>query len=227
MDREQDTSMVADMVRRPGGRPAAGTDPEKRRQIVEGAVRVFTSVGFDAASMSDIAREANVSKPTLYVYFSSKEQLFASVCAERRDRSIAELVGMLDRDGPIEEVLASFGREAVGRLMQPYVVAAHRIVIGVAERMPEIGREFFEAGAMRLIDELAALLTYHASTGRLRLEDATLAAAQFLELSQACVFRPGLYAARTSPPSDAEINRTVASAVRMFLAAYGASGSGA
>ena len=53
-------------VRRPGGRPAAGTDPDKRRQILEGAGRVFSSVGFDAASMNDIAREAGVSKPTLY-----------------------------------------------------------------------------------------------------------------------------------------------------------------
>ena len=43
---------------RRGGRPAAGTDPQKRRQILEGAGRIFSTLGFDAASMSDVAREA-------------------------------------------------------------------------------------------------------------------------------------------------------------------------
>jgi len=41
----------------------------KRRQIIDGACRVFLERGFDAASMGEIAREAHVSKGTLYVYF--------------------------------------------------------------------------------------------------------------------------------------------------------------
>lgn len=60
---------------RRGGRPAAGTDPQKRRQILEGAGRIFSTAGFDASSMSDVAREARVSKATLYVYFQDKEHL--------------------------------------------------------------------------------------------------------------------------------------------------------
>ena len=54
------------------GRPAAGQDPVKRKQIIEGARRVFITVGFDAASMNDITREAGVSKGTIYVYFNNK-----------------------------------------------------------------------------------------------------------------------------------------------------------
>ena len=77
---------------RRGGRPPAGTDPLKRQQILDGAGRVFSTLGFDAASMSDVAREAEVSKATLYVYFENKEQLFTRICAERRDRNIAELM---------------------------------------------------------------------------------------------------------------------------------------
>ncbi len=206
-------------VRRPGGRPAAGTDPDKRRQILEGAGRVFSSVGFDAASMNDIAREAGVSKPTLYVYFPNKEQLFASICSERRDRSIAELIAMLDRDRPVADVLLEFGRETLFRLSQPFVIGAHRIVIGVAERMPEVGREFFEAGPERLTRELASYLTYHAEMGRLTMDDPRLAAVQFLELSQATVFRATLYGA--GPALCAiDIDRIVGSAVRVFMSAY-------
>lgn len=207
--------------RRKGGRPAAGTDPLKRRQIVEGARRVFTSVGFDAASMSDIAREADVSKATLYVYFTSKEQLFADICAERRDRSISELIAMLDRERPLAEVLDAFGRETLRRMLGPYVIAAHRIVIGVVERMPELGRELFESGPRRLTEDLASFLAHHAAAGNLTIDDARLAAAQFLELSQATVFRRMIYGGDTEPAIDeAAIEHVVGSAVRVFMAAY-------
>ncbi len=52
-----------------GGRTrlAAGQDPIKRQQILEGAQNVFLRMGFDAASMNDITREAGVSKGTIYV----------------------------------------------------------------------------------------------------------------------------------------------------------------
>lgn len=203
-----------------GGRPAAGTDPRKRRQILDGAARVFTALGFDAASMSDIAREADVSKATLYVYFSSKEKLFADICGEHRDRNIAELIAMLDRGQPIEAVLLEFGSEALRRLLKPTVLPAHRVVIGVAERMPEFGREVFATGTKRLYDELAAYLAFHSDAGRMTIDDVGLAAAQFLELSQASVFRRRIYVAETEPIDDALIGRVVASAVRVFLAAY-------
>lgn len=206
---------------RRGGRPAAGTDPRKRRQILDGASRVFTTLGFDAASMSDIAREADVSKATLYVYFSSKEQLFAAICAEHRDRNILALVAVLDRQRPMEQVLFDFGVESLRRLLKPYVLPAHRVVIGVAERMPEIGRELFATGPKRLCDELTAYLVFHAEAGRLDLDDAELAAAQFLELSQATVFRRRIYTSDTSEIDEQRLLHLVGSAVRVFLSAYG------
>ena len=73
------------------GRSAAGEDPVKRGQILEGARRIFVAVGFDAASMNDITREAGVSKSTLYVYFRSKEELFTALIAETRDAYFARI----------------------------------------------------------------------------------------------------------------------------------------
>src|SRR5436190_23726715 len=54
-------------------------DPSKRRQILDGAHKVFMDLGFDGASMGEIARVAGVSKGTLYVYFADKSQLFGAV----------------------------------------------------------------------------------------------------------------------------------------------------
>jgi AcrR family transcriptional regulator len=206
---------------RRGGRPAAGTDPQKRRQILDGAGRIFSTLGFDAASMSDVAREAQVSKATLYVYFQDKEHLFTAICAERRDRNISEMIALLDIEKPVKAVLREFGTEMLTIISQPFVVAAHRIVIGVAERMPEVGTEFFEAGPKRMSMALAKFFDHHVAAGRLNMPDSYLAAAQFLELVLAAVFRPRLYGAITEPPAREEIEKVVASAVALFVAGYG------
>ena len=65
-------------------RIAAGQDPAKRKQILDGARRVFSQMGFDAASMNDITREAGVSKGTIYVW--------APVPEGHTSTSFAELV---------------------------------------------------------------------------------------------------------------------------------------
>lgn len=219
-------AIIDEAVPRRGGRPPAGTDPQKRLQILEGASRVFTSVGYDAATMNDVAREADVSKATLYVYFPNKEKLFAAICGEKRDRNISEVLATLDPTRPLEGMLREFGAELVRRVSVPHVMAAHRIVIGVAERMPDIGQEFFEAGPMRLATELGEFLKGHATAGRLhKVDDPLLAAAQFLELCLATIFRPRLYAARTELVSEDEIAKVVGSAVRVFLAAYAVEGA--
>jgi len=215
------------IMERRGGRPPAGTDPQKRRQILEGAGRVFSTLGFDAASMNDVAREARVSKATLYVYFQDKEHLFTSICAERRDRNISELIALLDPSKPPRETMLRFGNEMMKLLSEPFVVAAHRIVIGVAERMPEIGTEFFEAGPKRMALALASFLDRQMAAGRLVVPDSYLAAAQFLELVQSLIFRPRLYGAVIEPPTQAEVEKVVTSAVTMFFAAYGIKSDGA
>jgi AcrR family transcriptional regulator len=120
LEKSREADDAADVRR--GGRPPAGTDPAKRRQIMEGAAKVFSTLGFDVASMNDVAREAQVSKATLYVYFQDKEHLFSAVCGERRDRSIGELIAMLDPDRPLAETLHDVGWQIAHRISQPDIV---------------------------------------------------------------------------------------------------------
>ncbi|MFN3967089.1 MAG: TetR/AcrR family transcriptional regulator [Endomicrobiia bacterium] len=51
---------------------------EKRNKIIQASINVFVKKGFFKTQMEDIAREAGVAKGTLYLYFKSKEELFAS-----------------------------------------------------------------------------------------------------------------------------------------------------
>lgn len=51
----------------------------RRNDIIEAAERVFFTKGFKESTMDDVAREAEFSKRTLYVYFNSKEQLYFEI----------------------------------------------------------------------------------------------------------------------------------------------------
>lgn len=51
----------------------------KRKDIIDAAERVFFSKGYESASMDEVAKEAEFSKRTVYVYFNSKEQIYFEI----------------------------------------------------------------------------------------------------------------------------------------------------
>src|SRR5277367_2839243 len=104
--------------------PLAAEDSAKRRQIVQGARAIFLAQGFDAASMSDIARSAGVSKGTLYVYFTNKEQLFEAIVMEEC-LSHAEGVFTFDpADHDVEATLTRLGLAYVDFICRPEKASA-------------------------------------------------------------------------------------------------------
>lgn len=205
----------------PRNRRIAGTDPDKRRQILDGALQVFTSRGFDAASMSDIAAAANVSKGTLYVYFEDKEHLFVALIQREREAQKRGAIEALNEDSDPVRALTRFGLCIVRMINGDLAVSAHRVVIGVAERMPDLGRGFYENGPMLGSKLIAGYLDRMVAEGKLTIDDTYLAAVQFLDLCQSTLTRPRLFNAVRTPPSDEEIERVVGSAMAMFMARYG------
>ncbi|WP_089173870.1 TetR/AcrR family transcriptional regulator [Bosea sp. AS-1] len=215
-------NMTPDLKPARRNRRIAGTDPEKRRQILDGAYQVFTARGFDAASMNDIAAAANVSKGTLYVYFQDKEHLFVALIERERDAQKRGAFEALDQDEDPVRALANFGRCLVRMINCEFAVSAHRIVIGVAERMPDIGRSFYENGPMQGASLIARHLERMIAEGKLiPIADTQLAAVQFVDLCQSSLTRPRLFNAVRTPPSEEEIAHVVNEAIEMFLARYG------
>jgi len=202
-------------------RRVAGMDPDKRRQILDGAHAVFNAQGFDAASMNEIAAAAGVSKGTLYVYFADKEHLFLALIEREREAQKQGIYAALTDDPDLARALAGFGAGLVRLLCGDFAVSAHRIVIGVAERMPDLGHEFYERGPKQGAHRLAQFLAAKVEQGLLAIDDTYLAAVQFQDLCQSTLLRPRLFNAKREPPSEADISRVVASAVAMFLARYG------
>jgi AcrR family transcriptional regulator len=197
----------------------ADEDSSKRRQIVEGARQVFLTQGFDAASMGEIARVAGVSKGTLYVYFKSKEELFEAIVRQECKANADQIFDLDPEDHDVEGVLTRLGIGYVQFICRPGRGSPLRTVIAIAERMPEIGRRFYESGPAFGLAQLEGYLRAQVATGVLVIEDCEVAAAQFMEACLATVFKPVLFNFGTTPTPQ-RIEHVVKIAVRTFLAAY-------
>jgi AcrR family transcriptional regulator len=195
-------------------------DTAKRRQILDGARAVFLAQGFEGSSMNDIARAAGVSKGTLYVYFENKERLFAAIVDEERYSHVNLIFDFDHADGDVEAVLMRVGTQLAAFLTQPRIISAMRVVMGIAERMPELGQRFYDTGPCLARSKLSAYFDRRVAAGQLDIPDTLLAAAQFLEMSHSPVAKPMFFGSREQPSAE-RIEEVVRSAVRVFMAAYG------
>lgn len=63
----------------------------REQQMLDSAISVFSDLGYRSASMDTIARHASISKPMLYLYYGSKEELFAACVVRESGRLIDHL----------------------------------------------------------------------------------------------------------------------------------------
>jgi AcrR family transcriptional regulator len=183
---------------------------------------VFMDLGFDGASMGEIARAAGVSKGTLYVYFADKSRLFEAI-VEEETLEQGKITYNFDPERDVVTTLTEFGQAYIALICRPGGGSAIRTVMAIAERMPEVGRRYYENVLAQTISRLAAYLEVRAQRKELAIDDYQLAASQFLLMCQASLFLPFIFQAAPAP-SPERIAQVVGSATRMFLAAYGPKG---
>jgi AcrR family transcriptional regulator len=198
-----------------------GADADRRAAILDCAEAVFLEFGFQAASMSAIAAKLGGSKGTLYNYFPSKEELFVA-CVSRHCEGVRDQMSTLFAEGAdIRETLTRMGERFVAVVSSEDVVRKFRLVVGEAERSPEIARAFYETGPQAGSALLATYLETAMDQGALTRTDPVRAARYFIGLCTNWLSKARL--CNVTPEPDAEtIASDVKEAVRIFLAAYGA-----
>jgi AcrR family transcriptional regulator len=161
----------------------------------------FMDLGFDGASMNEIARAAGVSKGTLYVYFADKNRLFEAI-VEQESLDHGKKAFNFDPALDAETSLRAFGRAYLEIVCRPDGGSAVRTVMAIAERMPDVGRRFYDRVIAHTMRLLAAYLTARVEAGELAIDDCELAAAQYRHecarrrCSSPTSFRPSLRRAR-------------------------------
>lgn len=189
-------------------------------QVLAGARTIFLRDGFDGASVDDIARQAGVSKATLYAYFPDKQLLFKEICSQECLRQTQEVEAEIDPAMTVEAMLMLAGVRIAGFLMSDFGQNACRLVIGEGARFPELARDFYRNGPALVHDRLAHHLHHLAQNGQLQIDDLDLAADQFIQLCKASILEKLVFRMDHHLRED-RVRQSVQGAVEMFMARYG------
>jgi TetR/AcrR family transcriptional regulator, mexJK operon transcriptional repressor len=195
-------------------------DNAKVRQILDAARKVFMESGYGAASMDAIARQAAVSKATLYTHFDGKDALFEALIV-MECKHLSGQIGLRALDEPdIRVALRSLAQDFNTLLCQDESLAMYRIVVAEAPRFPELGRIFYDSGPRIMIDRIAELLARAAKHGLLNVRDARRAAVQFISLVRGDSQLKRVLGLK--PATKDVADSYVDSGVDLFLSGYGA-----
>ena len=196
----------------------------KAGSIIAAARGLFLDHGFDTVSMDMVARQAPVSKATLYAHFAGKEELFTAVVVNEAKRMTDEIERIVTDRSDIAAVLKRVAEKFVDVFLSEHAMFLQRAVIGVVPRFPSIGAAIFDSGPKVLTERLAAFLGEAHQVGRLRVPNPTLAATQFLSLVRGDLdIRRLLVPAM--PLSRAELEVQIEAGIDLLLHFYAPSGT--
>src|SRR5262245_18528513 len=162
--------------------PGVGRRPEKTEAILEAAGQLFREQGYGAVSMDQIAREAGVSKATVYAHFESKDRLFATMvqsgCASYAQGVMPALTEMED----VREALTEIARGIESFLLAPKTLGIYRVIISEGPRFPELVKAFVESGPLPFLKMLTDFFEANNRRGTLKVPNPRLAAHQLIWL---------------------------------------------
>ncbi len=213
----------------------------KRNAILKVAHEVFCEMGYERASMNEIAVRLGGSKATLYGYFPSKKLLFQeiisiaangksdkigsyldqsiSVIPEDYRRRVEEVFAEMENSPlNIAVILKNFGEKFMWMICSPEFQELYRLAIAESGRS-KTGSLFYEMGPLNGLKRIAVFLENMMECGQLRKANAEIAAAQFFALLKSEMFEPSLFCYGKSFDIDS-FRQKISIAVDAFLMIY-------
>lgn len=197
-----------------------GHDSEKRRQILDGAREVFRAKGYEGASMDAIAKAAGVSKGTLYVYFTNKDELFEQLITDEKQELAAALDAFEPKTENFRENLRAFAISFNELLTAESHMSTIRMVVGAVDKFPAVGAIFFKAGAERGTTRLTEVFGQAIADGRLKSCDPLVAAHHFIALCTSEVMKKSMFGYQLRPTPEG-VEKIVDNGLDVFMAYYG------
>jgi len=195
---------------------------DKRRAILDAAAEVFGEQGYERASVDAIAAQANVSKPTIYHHFGTKELLFRESLAESAARinseSMAAIAALDVGPDAWRDALYTLADSLVTCQQSECAQSLQRQIYAEIKRDPEVFSAVRARAAEPVIDALAGKLARLMNAGHLRVADPVLAAKQLIALTNAEM--ADLTKLGTCVASPDDVHRAATAGVDMFLAAF-------
>jgi TetR/AcrR family transcriptional repressor of mexJK operon len=198
-------------------RPKPAARLSKRERVVVAASKLFLDDGYGATGMDAIAKEAGVSKATVYSYYGDKSSLFADVMVRMCEevgghRQVEGLVGASLEDG-----LRAISLFWLNRMLETLERQILQRVVAESGEFPELGQKFWDTGPGRIEALLSRYLEDAKRRGLLDVDDPAGATSSLMGQLAGLHLLPMLAGVRKRP-SEAEILRGVDDVIAGFMA---------
>lgn len=138
-------------------------------EIVAAALAVFAEKGFAAARLDDIAARAGVSKGALYLYFETKQDLFAAVVREAVSPNLAAVEALATTiDLPFAQVARLLLGRAAEMMITSPVGPVAKMVIAESRNFPDLARVWHDEVVARMLGVLTGLIERAQAKGEVR-----------------------------------------------------------
>jgi TetR/AcrR family transcriptional repressor of mexJK operon len=129
------------------GRPK---DLEKRAKILQAAKSIFLKMGYHATNMNQIAKEAGVTKLTVYNHFQDKGNLFICAIEESCEESIRTKQFELTADSDFKQALQLMCQRALSIIYLPEALKLDCLLFELAAEQSPLTQQFFDASHTRM-----------------------------------------------------------------------------
>ncbi|ENW84226.1 hypothetical protein F908_00649 [Acinetobacter sp. NIPH 284] len=129
------------------GRPK---DLEKRAKILQAAKSIFLKMGYHATNMNQIAKEAGVTKLTVYNHFQDKANLFICAIEESCEESIRAKQFELTPESDFRQALYLMCQRALSIIYLPEAMKLDRVLFELAAEQSPLTQQFFDASHTRM-----------------------------------------------------------------------------
>jgi TetR/AcrR family transcriptional repressor of mexJK operon len=193
------------------------------REILRAATATFVGKGYDGTSMEEIATKAGVSKQTVYKHFTDKETLFGEVVkstAVYANDIVASVTTLLSEAEFIKGGLHQLSQLLLKMFMDEELLRLRRLIISNADRMPQLGRSWYENGFERMLGSMATCFRELTSRGLMNTPDPHIAASHFFGMLLWIPMNEAMFTG-SNRRSAAELAQHADTSVEAFLAIYG------
>ncbi|WP_160255803.1 TetR/AcrR family transcriptional regulator [Acinetobacter indicus] len=129
------------------GRPK---DLEKRQRILESAKSLFLKKGYHGSSMNEIARDAGVTKLTVYNHFQDKATLFTCAIEDTCEALIMARPPQLSTDSNFQQALAQLCALSLEIVYLPEAIKLEYLLLDLASQQSPLLQQFYQASHQKL-----------------------------------------------------------------------------
>ena len=203
--------------------PMPGRSARKRQTILLAGRGLFLSNGYQGTSVDQIAASAEVSKQTVYKHFGDKQELLLTIVNDALDSTVTPFLGRIATLGDTTDLapdLVDLAADYLRAVLQEPVVQLRRLVVGEANRVPELAQRYYEQAPARTLAAFADCFGRSDKGGLLHAPEPVLAAEPFAFLNIARCIDQALFCGGPQVLANVDVDDYVRAGVRVFLAAY-------